>query len=86
MELKAVASLIASVRVAFSTATLGVVLMVRGRVSTPSPLLLCAVAGLLVGISLLVVLPQATESLSGSGWKMEHVFIVFLIKPWHYSK
>ena len=73
--------MIASVLIATCAAAFGAVLMVRGRATSPSPLALCAVAGLLVGMSLLVVLPQATESLSEQGWKMETIFILFLVSP-----
>ena len=81
METESLASMVASVLIATCTAVFGAVLMVRGRATSPSPLVLCAVAGLLVGMSLLVVLPQATESLSEQGWKMETIFILFLVSP-----
>ena len=78
MDSQATASLIASVLVGLSTAAFGAMLVVQGRVTSPSPLILCGVAGLLVGISLLVVLPQAAESLHEQGYKMETVFVLFL--------
>ena len=81
METGSLASMLASMLIAASTAVFGAVLMVRGRATSPSPLVLCAVAGLLVGMSLLVVLPQATESLSEQGWRMETIFILFLVSP-----
>ena len=81
MDTGSIASMVASVLIASSTAVFGAVLMVRGRATSPSPFVLCAVAGLLVGMSLLVVLPQATESLSEQGWKMETIFILFLASP-----
>ena len=81
MQRAALASLIASVLVAASTAGFGTVLLVRGEVVVVSPLMLCMLAGLLVGISLLVVLPQATDSLGAQGWQTESVHVLFLLAP-----
>ena len=81
MQRAALASLIASVLVAASTAGFGTVLLVRGEVVMVSPLMLCMLAGLLVGISLLVVLPQATDSLGAQGWQTESVHVLFLLAP-----
>ena len=81
MDSQATASLIASVLVGLSTSAFGAMLVVQGRVTSPSPLIFCGVAGLLVGISLLVVLPQAAESLHEQGYKMETVFVLFLAAP-----
>ena len=81
MQRAALASIIASALVAATTAAFGSVLLVRGTVVEVSPLMLCAIAGLLVGISLLVVLPQAIDSLGAQGWQTETVLCVFILAP-----
>ena len=81
MQHAALASMIASALVATTTAAFGSVLLVRGTVVEVSPLMLCAIAGLLVGVSLLVVLPQAIDSLGAQGWQTESALCVFILAP-----
>ena len=77
----ALASMIASAIVATITAAFGTVLILRGTVVEVSPLMLCGIAGLLVGVSLVVVLPQAIDSLGAQGWTTESCLCVFIIAP-----
>lgn len=81
MQHAALASMIASALVATTTAAFGSVLLVRGTVVEVSPLMLCAIAGLLVGVSLLVVLPQAIDGLGAQGWQTESALCVFILAP-----
>lgn len=81
MQHAALASMIASSWVAATTAAFGTVLMVRGTVVEVSPLMLCGIAGLLVGVSLVVVLPQAIDSLGAQGWQTESCLCVFILAP-----
>ena len=64
MRSSSLASFIASICVGALTCIWGVLPLRRGRTNSPmGPLALCAVAGLLVGMSLFVVLPDAVASL-----------------------
>jgi zinc transporter ZupT len=81
MQHAALASMIASAIVAATTAAFGSVLIVRGTVVEVSPLMLCGIAGLLVGVSLVVVLPQAIDSLGAQGWQTESCLCVFILAP-----
>ena len=51
-------ALLLSTSIGVSCLVLGVALMKYGAAFTSSPLILCSVVGLLIGLSLLVVLPQ----------------------------
>ena len=55
--------------------------MHRATSLSASPLVLCSVTGLLIGIALLVVLPQSVESLIAQGWAAENIFSLFLAAP-----
>lgn len=60
---------------------IGCVLVYRGTTLSASPLVLCSVTGLLIGIALLVVLPQAVESMIDQQWHGQHIFSIFILAP-----
>jgi zinc transporter ZupT len=61
---------------------LGSGLLYRGTSLSASPLVLCCVTGLLIGIAMLVVLPQAFESLlTKDEWPAERIFALFVSAP-----
>ena len=53
-----------SVIVGIVTLTVGLMLVYHGTSMSSSPLILCSVAGLLIGLALTVILPQARGALS----------------------
>ena len=55
-------------------------LLVRRRAARgpPHPFASALVSGMLVGISVLVILPEALEELPAAGWKVSHVLMLFL--------
>ena len=56
--------------------------MRRAKAISAHPLVLCTVAGLLVGIALLVVMPESVEHLvRDREWKADYVFLLFLCAP-----
>ena len=68
--------------VAVACLVLGFGLLYRGTSLSASPLVLCSVTGLLIGIAMLVVLPQAFESLlTKEKWPAEHIFALFISAP-----
>tara|TARA_B110001452_G_scaffold129337_1_gene107507 strand:- start:778 stop:1545 length:768 start_codon:yes stop_codon:yes gene_type:complete len=82
MRPEAVASLLASLVAFSSCATFGGMLLYRGKSFSASPLALCALSGLLVGIALLVTLPSALETLlEDEDWPAEHVLLLFVTSP-----
>jgi zinc transporter ZupT len=57
----------------------GALIVRKGLVRAPSALLLCFPAGLLVGMGLLVVLPEALEELTQQhGWSVSNVLLLFM--------
>lgn len=76
------AALICSTFIAVVCMMLGGGLLYRGTSLSASPLVLCCVTGLLIGIAMLVVLPQAFESLlTKDEWPAERIFALFVSAP-----
>ena len=76
------AALICSTFIAVVCMMLGSGLLYRGTSLSASPLVLCCVTGLLIGIAMLVVLPQAFESLlTKDEWPAERIFALFVSAP-----
>ena len=76
------AALICSTFIALACMMLGSGLLYRGTSLSASPLVLCCVTGLLIGIAMLVVLPQAFESLlTKDEWPAERIFALFVSAP-----
>jgi len=69
-----------SVIVGIVTLTVGLMLVYHGTSMSSSPLILCSVTGLLIGLALTVVLPQALERLM-TVMPSERIFIIFLLAP-----
>ena len=75
-------AIICSSFVAMACLWLGMCLLYRGTSLSASPLVLCSVTGLLIGIAMLVVLPQAFESLlTKELWPAERIFALFISAP-----
>jgi zinc transporter ZupT len=62
------------------TLTVGLMLVYHGTSMSSSPLILCSVTGLLIGLALTVVLPQALERLM-TVMPSERIFVIFLVAP-----
>jgi hypothetical protein len=62
------------------TLVVGLMLVYHGTSMSSSPLILCSVAGLLIGLSLTVILPQAMERLM-TVMPSERIFMIFLLAP-----
>jgi len=69
-----------SVIVGIVTLTVGLMLVYHGTSMSSSPLILCSVTGLLIGLALTVVLPQALERLM-TVMPSERIFIIFILAP-----
>jgi zinc transporter ZupT len=69
-----------AVIVGVSALTVGLMLMYHGTSMSSSPLILCSVTGLLIGLALTVVLPQALERLM-TVMPSERIFIIFISAP-----
>jgi zinc transporter ZupT len=69
-----------SVIVGIVTLTIGLMLVYHGTSMSSSPLILCSVTGLLIGLALTVVLPQALERLM-TVMPSERIFIIFILAP-----
>lgn len=66
--------------IGFTALAFGAFIVRRNLVKAPSALLLCFPAGLLVGMSLLVVLPSALDELTVQcGWSTSNVLLLFLL-------
>ena len=75
-------AIICSSIIAVACLVLGSGLLYRGTSLSASPLVLCSVTGLLIGIAMLVVLPQAFESLlTKELWPAERIFALFISAP-----
>ena len=75
-------AIICSSIIAVACLVLGSGLLYRGTSLSASPLVLCSVTGLLIGIAMLVVLPQAFESLlTKEMWPAERIFALFISAP-----
>ena len=75
-------SILCSGCVSVACLALGSGLLYRGTSLSASPLVLCSVTGLLIGIAMLVVLPQAFESLlTKELWPAERIFALFISAP-----
>jgi len=76
------AALVCSTVIALACIMLGSGLLYRGTSLSASPLVLCCVTGLLIGIAMLVVLPQAFENLlTKELWPAERIFALFVSAP-----
>jgi len=69
-----------SVLVGVVALTVGALLIYHGTSMSSSPLILCSVTGLLIGLAMTVVLPQALERLM-TVMPSERIFVVFLVAP-----
>jgi len=77
-----IAACIASILVTAVSAVWSFLLMKRAKAMAAHPIVLCTVAGLLVGIALLVVMPESVERLvRDRGWQADYVFLLFLLAP-----
>ena len=74
-------ALISAIVIGLIAVSLGFGLIYRGTTLSASPIVLCSVTGLMVGIAVLVILPEAVESMIELGWKCEHIFLLFLFPP-----
>lgn len=74
-------ALISAIAIGLIAVSLGFGLIYRGTTLSASPIVLCSVTGLMVGIAVLVILPEAVESMIELGWKCEHIFLLFLFPP-----
>jgi zinc transporter ZupT len=69
-----------SVIIGVVTMTMGLMLVYHGTKMSSSPLILCSVTGLLIGLALTVVLPQALERLM-TAMPAERIFMIFILAP-----
>ena len=72
--------LVLSFLIALATLITGMTLVRYGKGLTFNPLILCSVTGLLIGLALLVVMPQAVERLV-QVMDPEYVFLLFIGAP-----